>query len=160
VNSKFDRIVGDRPTGLLLIVAYKAVVATIFSLAAISLLVSASKYPDLQMLADRFKLAGKYQLFTWILTKILNFSPQRLEFASVGSALYATVTAIEAIGLWYQQAWAHWLVIGLVAIGILPELYEIAHGIDPLKIIVLMINVLMLAYLLRHGTRPHARSRS
>jgi uncharacterized membrane protein (DUF2068 family) len=152
---RLANFVQDRPVGLIAIVAYKAVVTVIFSMAAISLLTTASEYNNLQELANGFKLAGKHRIVEWILEKILNFSPKRLGFVGAASALYALITGVETVGLWQRKVWAHWLVIALVAIGIFPEIYELSRGITTLKAIVLVLNVMILWYLITHRPRHH-----
>jgi uncharacterized membrane protein (DUF2068 family) len=65
------------------------------------------------------------------------------------------MSGIEAVGLWQKKAWAHWLVIVLVGSSILPEIYELIHGLSPLKVIVFFVNVIMLWYLLTHRPKQH-----
>lgn len=69
MKSRLANSIQDRPTGLVAIVAYKAVVA------AISLFATASEYNNLQALANEFKLAGKHRMIEWILAKILTLAP-------------------------------------------------------------------------------------
>jgi uncharacterized membrane protein (DUF2068 family) len=155
MKSRLANLIQERPMGLVVIVGYKAVVAAIFSMAAISLLTTASEYNNLQVLANEFKLTGKHLLIEWVLEKFLNFSPKRLGFVGAGSALYALITGIEMVGLWQRKVWAHWLVIALVTIGLFPEIYEISHGITFLKAIVFVVNIMMVWYLVTHRPRHH-----
>jgi uncharacterized membrane protein (DUF2068 family) len=85
----------------------------------------------------------------------LNFSPKRIDFVAAASALYAAISGVETVGLWQRKAWAHWLVISLVAIGIFPEIYEIIHGVTILKAIVLVSNIIIFWYLITHRPRHH-----
>jgi uncharacterized membrane protein (DUF2068 family) len=63
-------------------------------------------------------------------------------------AVYAAVEGIEAFGLWYQRRWAEYLTF-IVTTSLLPlELYELAHRLTPFKILALVINVAVVAYLL------------
>ena len=63
-------------------------------------------------------------------------------------AAYALVEGVEAIGLWYQRRWAEYLTF-LVTTSLLPlEVYELAHRLSPLKMVTLVINVAVVAYLL------------
>jgi uncharacterized membrane protein (DUF2068 family) len=62
---------------------------------------------------------------------------------------YALVEGIEAVGLWYIRRWAEYLTF-LVTASLLPlEVYEIAHRASPLKIVAFIVNVAVVAYLLR-----------
>jgi uncharacterized membrane protein (DUF2068 family) len=47
------------------------------------------------------------------------------------------------------------LVVGLVGISIFPEIYELIHGVTPIKAIVFILNVAMLWYLLTHRPEHH-----
>ncbi len=155
MKDRLSKIIQDRPAGLIAIVAYKTLVTTIFSIAAVSLLITAGKYDAVQDLSDGFELAGKHRIIEWILEKILNFSPKKLGFVGVAAGFYALMSGIEAVGLWQRRVWAHWLVIGLVGVSIFPEIYELIHGITPIKAIVFILNVVMLWYLLTHRPQHH-----
>jgi uncharacterized membrane protein (DUF2068 family) len=152
---RISSFVQDRPMGLIAIVGYKSLVTVVFSILAISLLVAARKYTEVENLADALELTSKHRIIEWVLDKILNFSPKKLGFVGAASALYAIVSGIEAVGLWQKKVWAHWLVIGLVGSSIFPEIYELIHGLTPLKVIVFALNVIMLWYLLTHRPRHH-----
>jgi uncharacterized membrane protein (DUF2068 family) len=155
MRARISSFVQDRPMGLIAIVGYKSVVTVVFSILAISLLVAARKYTEVENLADALELTSKHRIIEWVLDKILNFSPKKLGFVGAASALYAIVSGIEAVGLWQKKVWAHWLVIGLVGSSIFPEIYELIHGLTPLKVIVFALNVVMLWYLLTHRPRHH-----
>ena len=78
------------------------------------------------------------------------FSLQSSTLRLVGAvlAVYALVEGVEAIGLWYQRRWAEYLTF-LVTTSLLPlEVYELAHRLSPLKIVTLVINLAVVAYLL------------
>jgi uncharacterized membrane protein (DUF2068 family) len=63
-------------------------------------------------------------------------------------AAYALIEGAEAIGLWYQKRWAEYLTF-IATTALLPlEIYELAHSLSPLKIVTLVINVAVVAYLL------------
>jgi uncharacterized membrane protein (DUF2068 family) len=155
MKSRVALLVGDRPNGLVAIVVYKALVTIIFAIFAIALLGTFVKYEDIQELAEGIELAGKHRIVNWILEKVLNFSPRKLGFIGVASALYSAISGIEVVGLWQRRAWAHWLVIGLVGVSIFPEIYELIHGITVIKLVVFILNVLMLWYLLTHKPKHH-----
>jgi len=68
----------------------------------------------------------------------------------VATGLYAILTVLEAVGLWYEKAWATILVLLLVGISIPPEIYELVHGVTVLKLAVFIANLTVLWYLLHH----------
>ncbi len=62
--------------------------------------------------------------------------------------VYALVEGIEAFGLWYQRRWAEYLTF-VVTASLLPlEAYELAHRLSALKILTIVINLAVVAYLL------------
>ena len=138
-----------RSSGLVVIVLYKAITAALLFITSISLLLALKKQPQLIQLDDALTLAGKRGFIIWILEKILNFNPKTLQVSGIVAGVYAGVTTIEAVGLWYQKAWARWLVLGLVSISILPEIFELTKGFSILKLIIFLANLGILVYLLR-----------
>ena len=92
--------------------------------------------------------------------KFLAIDPNSLKLSGIVAGVYALVTAIEAIGLWYEQEWATLLVLGLVGISIPPEIFELIRGITVIKLIVFSINMAMFLYLLRHVVATRSRNRS
>jgi uncharacterized membrane protein (DUF2068 family) len=78
------------------------------------------------------------------------FSLQSSTLRLVGAvlAVYALVEGVEAIGLWYQRRWAEYLTF-LVTTSLLPlEIYELTNRLSPLKVLTLLINLAVVAYLL------------
>jgi uncharacterized membrane protein (DUF2068 family) len=139
-----------RPFGLIAIVCYKAFVASLLTVTAIALLLTLKNYEGLQTFAENYEIEGKSQLIDWALDKLLNISPRTLRFSGIGAAAYAAVTAVEAIGLWYEKRWAHVLVLGLVGVSIPPEVYELAKGFSLIKLTIFVVNIAVFTYLLRN----------
>jgi uncharacterized membrane protein (DUF2068 family) len=94
-----------------------------------------------------------------VLAKLAGVSPRKLEFLGVGAFIYATLYTIEGIGLLLVKRWAEWMAV-ITTGGFLPlELYEVFHHPRPLRIVVLLVNVAIVAYLiweLRRKSREHA----
>jgi uncharacterized membrane protein (DUF2068 family) len=84
-----------------------------------------------------------------LLEKIIIIKPQTLLFSKLTTGLYAILTVLEAVGLWYEKAWATILLLLLVGISIPPEIYELVHGVTVLKL-VFSANLAVLWYLLHH----------
>ena len=62
--------------------------------------------------------------------------------------LYAVVRSVEAYGLWLGRRWAEWFAIASGAIYVPAEVYEIARGVTPMKLLLLAANVGIVAYLI------------
>ncbi|BAZ03126.1 hypothetical protein NIES37_71390 (plasmid) [Tolypothrix tenuis PCC 7101] len=143
-------MISKRSTGLLAIVIYKAFVASLLAVTSIALLFTLKNYQNLALFSESYVLETKFTIIEWLIDKILNISPAKLKFSGIAIGVYAIVTAIEAIGLWYEKSWATLLVLGLVGISIPPEIFELIKGVTILKLIVFLVNVAIFLYLLRH----------
>jgi uncharacterized membrane protein (DUF2068 family) len=78
------------------------------------------------------------------------FSVQQGTLTKIGLvlAVYAAVEGLEAVGLWYQKRWAEYLTF-IATTALVPfEIYEIVTKGSPFKVITLIINVAVVAYLL------------
>ncbi|QHG16071.1 DUF2127 domain-containing protein [Nostoc sp. ATCC 53789] len=139
-----------RPLGLVAIVVYKSFAASLLMFTSIALLLTLKNYQTLEAFSENYVLEGKSIIIDWILNKIINLNPRTLAFSGIGAGVYAIVTTIEAVGLWYEKRWAHILVLGLVGISIPPEVYELIRGISLIKIFVFLLNLAVFGYLLRN----------
>lgn len=140
----------NRAPGLIAIVVYKAFVALLLAITATILLFALENYSYLVAFSESYVLEGKLEMIEWLLEKILNIKRQTLQFSGIAAGVYAAVTAIEAVGLWYEQPWARILVLGLVGISIPVEILELIKGITLLKLVVFLVNVAVFWYLLRY----------
>lgn len=142
-----------RSPGLIAIVIYKVFVALLLTAATIALLLALKNHQSLIVFSESYILEGKLQIIEWLLEKIINAKQQTLQFSGIALGVYAAVTAIEAVGLWYRKAWATVLVLVLVGISIPPEIFELAKRITLLKLAVFLINVAVFGYLIRHSPK-------
>lgn len=73
---------------------------------------------------------------------------RQLWYLAAGACFYTLARFVEAWGLWRQRAWAEWF--GLLSGGIyIPvELYEVARDATWPRILLLIVNSLIVAYLL------------
>ncbi len=139
-----------RPLGLVAIVIYKTFAALLLMVTSIALLLTLKNYQTLEAFSENYVLEGKSIIIDWLLKKVVNLNPRTLAFSGIGTGIYAIVTAIEAVGLWYEKRWAHVLVLGLVGISIPPEIYELIQGISLIKIFVFLLNLAVFGYLFRN----------
>lgn len=150
----------QRPTALRLIVFYKCFEAALFLVTAIAAIFVMKNHAELAEFSSSYLLTTKFFIVKWLANKLLTIDPNSLKLSGIVAGVYALVTAIEAIGLWYEQEWATLLVLGLVGISIPPEIFELIRGITVLKLLVFSINMAMFLYLLRHVTATRSRNRS
>ncbi|MEI2581932.1 DUF2127 domain-containing protein [Scytonema sp. PRP1] len=141
-----------RPPGLIAIIIYKAFVALLLGITSVVLLLALKNYDNLIEFSESYVLEGKLAIIEWVIEKIINVKRQTLQLSGIAAGIYAVVTAIEGLGLWYQKTWAKLLVLGLVGISIPPEIFELIKGTTILKLVVFIVNVAVFWYLLRHFT--------
>jgi uncharacterized membrane protein (DUF2068 family) len=80
--------------------------------------------------------------------RITNISPARIRELGVVSFVYAGLFTTEGIGLWRLKRWAEWFTV-VITSSLLPvEIYQILHRPTSIKILVLLINIAVVAYLL------------
>jgi len=149
-----------RPPGLVVIIYYKVFTATLLTITSITILLTLRKHSELQHFAYSLALAGKKGVIGWTVEKVLNLNPRTLQFSGLLAAVYASITTLEAVGLWYEKSWARWLVIAGVCISIPPEIYELIRRFSFLKVVVFILNIVILLYLLRKFPSARDKSRS
>ena len=81
------------------------------------------------------------------LLKAAELTPNRLKEIGVGSLVYSALFLTEGIGLWLLKRWAEWLTVIITASLIPVEIYEIYRHLTPVRILLLLINVAVVAYL-------------
>ena len=135
---------------LIAIVLYKTFVASLLTVTSIALIFALKNHQVLEDFSQSYLLERKLNIIEFILEKLLILNPKNLLFSGIAAAIYAILTAVEAVGLWYEKNWATILVLVLVSISIPPEIYELVHGITVLKLAVFITNVAILWYLLYH----------
>lgn len=64
------------------------------------------------------------------------------------AAAYAVLEGVEAVGLWYQQRWAEYLTFVATILFMPYEIYELSRSVSPFKVVALVINIAIAAYLL------------
>jgi len=82
-----------------------------------------------------------------ILEKIFRVTPKELKALSVGTFLYASLFLTEGIGLLMRKRWAEWFTIITTALLLPLEGYELAAHVTVTRIVVLIVNTLIVAYL-------------
>jgi uncharacterized membrane protein (DUF2068 family) len=82
------------------------------------------------------------------LERIVSVNGSTLWLIGVGAALYAVLEGTEAVGLWFQYRWAEYLTVVATALFVPLEIYELSKSISILKIVALVVNLAIIAYLL------------
>jgi uncharacterized membrane protein (DUF2068 family) len=82
------------------------------------------------------------------LQRLFAVSVTNLYLAGVAIAAYAGLEGVEAVGLWLGRRWAEYLTFAATVVFVPYELYELTESISALKVLALVINVAVVAYLL------------
>jgi uncharacterized membrane protein (DUF2068 family) len=95
-----------------------------------------------------------------VIAKVDRIDPTRAELIGIATFVYAAVFATEGLGLLTRKRWAEWFTVIVTASFVPLEAYEIAKEPHPLRIVVLLVNLAIVAYLvwrLKHerGERLH-----
>jgi uncharacterized membrane protein (DUF2068 family) len=94
-----------------------------------------------------------YHLLDTLVTYVIDVDERTLRLLSIGSFLYAMLFYTEGFGLFFDKRWAEYLTIMTTA-GLIPfELFELFRRVTPLKIEVLVVNVMIVVYLVWRVTR-------
>src|SRR5882762_7783461 len=92
----------------------------------------------------------------WVFEKLSILDARKLKELSVGTFFYSALFLTEGIGLALRKRWAEYFTIISTA-SLLPlEVYEIAKRADAARIVVLLANIAIVAYLVIEvrRTRP------
>lgn len=98
-------------------------------------------------LAMRLRVDPDGRLVSFVLDRLGAVNEHRLKQIGVATFFYAGLRVAEGVGLVMEKVWAEYLTLG-VTMAFLPwELYEIHRKLDWIRVGVLAINLLVLAYL-------------
>lgn len=105
----------------------------------------------------RLHLDPDSRLVHAVLDQVGGIKRGQLEALGIGTFFYAMLEFVEGVGLLLKRRWAEYLTI-LATVLLLPlELYELAHKVNQFRVMVLLANLAILAYLvfkLRHRGSP------
>jgi uncharacterized membrane protein (DUF2068 family) len=80
--------------------------------------------------------------------KLFAISTQHLYLYGIAVAAYAAINGIEAFGLWRARRWAEYLTLVEVVVLVPVEIHELTVRVSALKILTLVLNLAVVAYLL------------
>jgi uncharacterized membrane protein (DUF2068 family) len=141
----------DRPKdGILnLIIAFKFL--TVLLLIAVAVGAHHMMYRDLSDFADRLVEALRAdpnnKFVEKLLVQLQFVGPKQLKAIGFGSLFYAAIELTEAVGLTLRKRWAEYFVVIATASFLPLEVIEICHKVSPVKIVMMIVNLLILGYL-------------
>jgi len=148
--------------GLRVIAAFKLLKAC----ALIALGVGALKllHKDVAAIAEHwinvFQVDPRNHFIDLLLTKLANVDDRRLKELSIGTFIYAGIFLVEGVGLALQKRWAEYFTI-ITTSSLLPiEIYELARRVSIGRILALLVNLAVVAYLIFELRRFPKRGRT
>jgi uncharacterized membrane protein (DUF2068 family) len=101
----------------------------------------------------------------FILDRVQIVNDRLLRRFGVGLFAYATLGTVEGIGLYLEKAWAEYMTLGITASFLPWEIFEVFRRATPVRLVLLVVNVLVFLYLLKvvverekqkRNEKPHA----
>ena len=96
----------------------------------------------------RLRLDPENEFVQGAISRLTNIDHKQLAAVGAGTFLYAILEAAEGVGLLLRRHWASYLTVIATALLLLPEGYELAHKVNALRVVVLLVNLIILAYLI------------
>ena len=147
---------------LRLIGIFKLVKAALLILTGIGLLklVHLDPAAELEHWILKLGLDPGSRLLNHAVERVTNIPPHRIKELGIGTFIYAGLFLTEGIGLCMLKRWAEWFTVIATGSLIPIEVYEIYRHPTPLKFLVLLVNLAIVAYLVhRIVGKPAHQSR-
>ncbi len=145
------RLLRDRYV-LRLIAFDRAIHVTVLSVLAVIIFFVASDHAALQrdytQLVEAFGGPSQSHPFLGHFKHLFTITSSHLYEAGSVVVAYAALEATEMVGLWFARRWAEYLTFVATVILVPFEIYELSSSVSTLKIVTLVINVVIAAYLL------------
>ena len=93
----------QRAPGLIAIVLYKSFVASLLTVTSIALLLALNSHHPWEAFSEFLFLETKLNSVKYLLGKFLLIKPQTILFSGLAVGIYAILTVLEAVGLWYEK---------------------------------------------------------
>jgi uncharacterized membrane protein (DUF2068 family) len=148
------------PRGIRLIAAFKlfkGLVLLAVGIGAVKLL-HKDMASELLRWADIFRVDPNNHYFQRLLERFSILDARKLRELSVGTFFYSVLLLTEGTGLLLGQRWAEYFTIIATSSFIPLEVYEIAKRASAAKLVVLLLNIVVVAYLVIVLRRNHKNS--
>jgi uncharacterized membrane protein (DUF2068 family) len=137
---------------LRLIACDRAVHVVVLAVLAIVLLAVAGNHlaltRDYNTIVGAFGGPSERSSFFKTVHRLLAYSPTRLREAALVVIAYGALEATEMVGLWFTKRWAEYLTFVATIVFLPIEVYELTDSVTALKLVTLIINLAIAAYLL------------
>src|SRR5437899_11549321 len=148
------------PRGLMFIAAFKLLkgLALLAVGIAVHMLANKNLVAEAQHWVDLFRVDPHNRYLHLLLEKLTHVDARKLHALSLGTFVYSALFLTEGVGLFLRKRWAEFLTVISTA-GLIPlELYELVQHFTALRLLILLFNIAVVAYLLfeiRRISRDH-----
>lgn len=151
---------GTKSKGLLLIAAFKLLKGLSLLAMGIGALKLLHKDVATEVAAwiNFFRVDPEHVFIHRLLEKLSVVDDHKLREFSFGTLLYSALLLTEGVGLALRQTWAEYFTIIITSSLIPLELYTIYHHSTTGKIVILLINIAVVAYLIYELRRTRSRA--
>jgi uncharacterized membrane protein (DUF2068 family) len=137
--------------GLLRLIAIfklvKALTLIAVGVGALRLIHDSNVAEGVTQMAARFGFNPGGRYLDHALAKIANLPPRDFRDLGIGSFVYAALFLTEGLGLWLAKPWAEWFTAVITGSLVPLEIFEIHRHPTIIKVIVLLLNIAIVAYL-------------
>jgi uncharacterized membrane protein (DUF2068 family) len=127
---------------------FKGLVLFVFGASLLFLDIQEPWYVAVVSWVDAELMTPRKGLLYWLLPKVLAFlTSDTLRTTAILALVYAVVLAVEGVGVYLERRWAEWLMVVATGSLIPLEVYHILHRFTWFRLVVLIGNCCIVAYL-------------
>jgi uncharacterized membrane protein (DUF2068 family) len=159
-KKRHEHLRTPRTWTLLLIAIFKLFKGLLLTLTGIGLLSLLHKdvAAVVLQLATALNVDPDSRLIHGLFVKLLGLNDRKLEAISAGTFFYAALLLTEGVGLLMRQRWAEYFTIITTALLIPLEVYELIQHFTVTRVLILVVNLLIVAYLVARRVAEHRRA--
>ena len=150
-SSKTARKPRGHNTGLVLIAAYKFLLAMFFVAIGVGALRLLHKDIDdvVSRIASDLRFNPESRFVNFVLDKASLLDDPMLRRIGLAAFCYAALGILEGIGLYLEKAWGEYLTLIITASFLPFEVHELVRKLTWVRVGLLVVNILVLMYLLK-----------
>jgi uncharacterized membrane protein (DUF2068 family) len=136
--------------GMKAVIIYKGLIVLVLATISIISAFSWRHYDALATIAQDYLVDGEFGISAWLLKTVTHSQPHNLRLIARVSGIYAIVMGTATVGLWYSKQWANPLMIVMAGLPLPIEVLELLHQPSGKRLVILLLNALVVAFLLKH----------
>jgi uncharacterized membrane protein (DUF2068 family) len=149
-RSEADPHAAEHSGGLLAIAIFKLAKSIFFFCVGLGLfhLLHRDLSEAAQRLATALHFEPEWRITALLTEKITLLDPKKLRDLGFFAFAYSAIAMTEGVGLFLEKVWAEYLTLSLTVMFLPWEIYELVRRPDWIRLGLLVINLVVLAYLL------------